>query len=441
MQYTALIYTSVTFMAALSPASFAQSESLCSPAPCALRDRLIYKSPNSGASIAANPNDARKLIVGTREFDACNSNLATLISLDRGANWQLSCLPDSDLIEISPPAVAIDTTGTAIAVALFDDGGGGTDIWAQRSNNGGLIWSNNWTLVTSNYFFRGSTGFGALQVDTSAASPFYRSVYMPIFDYSGETNDTIVRISRSDNGGKTWRLSEVTPAFDGSADGFPEFPDLAVGADGTVYYSYLSCPRSSPCAAMFSKSVDGGSSWRKPVKTATVNPRKIPNTTLESRSTPIIAVDNSGGVNDGRLYVTFSSFKSNKFEVLQVLSDDGGETWSAPLAVAPSLSITDQFMPWTNVSKDGVVAVSWFDRRNDPQNFAYQPFAAFSYDGGASFTEPLVLDSDLTDPPTLFSTFADAASNTWAGNRLSVVFFGANRRSTETGLRLGTANP
>jgi hypothetical protein len=62
-------------------------------------------------------------------------------------------------------------------------------------------------------------------------------------------------------------------------------------------------------------------------------------------------------------------------------------TWSAPVkANTNAASNTDHFQPAVSSDKSGRVAVCFYDRRNDPNNFMIDRYCANSTNGGASFT-------------------------------------------------------
>jgi hypothetical protein len=57
------------------------------------------------------------------------------------------------------------------------------------------------------------------------------------------------------------------------------------------------------------------------------------------------------------------------------------------------------------------------DRRNDPANVNYQPFAAFSANGGQGFGTNVVLNQKFSNPNIQNETYmGDYASNTWVGS-------------------------
>ena len=108
-----------------------------------------------------------------------------------------------------------------------------------------------------------------------------------------------------------------------------------------------------------------------------------------------LAVDYSSA-HHGRIYVAWQDHDNNPFGddlILVAHSDDGGMTWSAPVKAnqTPSGTLTDQaFEPTIHVNSDGVVAVSYYDFRNDVAadgQLTTDHWIVHSHDGGATWTE------------------------------------------------------
>ena len=108
-----------------------------------------------------------------------------------------------------------------------------------------------------------------------------------------------------------------------------------------------------------------------------------------------LAVDYSTA-HHGRIYVTWQDHADNPHGddlILLSHSDDGGRTWSAPVKVnqTPSGTFTDQaFEPTVHVNSTGVVAVSYYDFRNDvsgDDRLTTDHWIAHSHDGGATWSE------------------------------------------------------
>ena len=107
-----------------------------------------------------------------------------------------------------------------------------------------------------------------------------------------------------------------------------------------------------------------------------------------------LAVDYSSGPHRGRVYIVWQDHQDNPFgdDLIRLShSDDGGLTWSAPVKVnnTPAGTLTDQaFEPAVHVNSAGVVAVSYYDFRNDVTadgQLTTDHWIAHSHDGGATW--------------------------------------------------------
>jgi hypothetical protein len=107
-----------------------------------------------------------------------------------------------------------------------------------------------------------------------------------------------------------------------------------------------------------------------------------------------LAVDYSAGPHHGRVYIVWQDHQDNPFgdDLIRLShSDDGGLTWSAPVKVnnTPGGTLTDQaFEPAVHVNAAGVVAVSYYDFRNDVTadgQLTTDHWIAHSHDGGATW--------------------------------------------------------
>ena len=94
----------------------------------------------------------------------------------------------------------------------------------------------------------------------------------------------------------------------------------------------------------------------------------------------------------GRLYAVWPDARfDRRTQILLASSSDEGRTWSAPRVVSddgPALRMGDRpnhFMPMVAVNRGGIVAVSWYDRRDNPDNLGYWPRFSASLDGGATW--------------------------------------------------------
>jgi hypothetical protein len=109
---------------------------------------------------------------------------------------------------------------------------------------------------------------------------------------------------------------------------------------------------------------------------------------------PTLAVDRGDAFKD-RLYAVWPDLRSGRLEILLSKSSDRGKTWSAPQKVSddPGWSRKDgrvsgpnAVVPSIAVNRDGVVGVTWYDRRDSPDGVGYWVRFSASFDGGDTWS-------------------------------------------------------
>jgi hypothetical protein len=278
------------------------------------------------------------------------------------------------------------------------------------STNNGMTWSAPTTIITAKLGYLADKPW--MEIDTSSTSTFKNSLYVSTTQFASNSNSQIW-VSSSHDGGKTWSSVAVS-ALGKYPTVVNQFSDLAVGTDGTVYLNWIACPANGSAGdcggtktnIMFSKSSDGGATWSTPSvsTTTTLAPDacfcgfygSLPNTNERVSNLPANGAIGSGST--ANVYVAYYNWTGTQMQLNVVNSANGGTTWGAPVIVNPSSTKGDQFFQWLNVNSAGTVGVTWLDRRNDPSNLSYQPFAAVSRTGGTSYTAGHALSSMLSNP-------------------------------------------
>ena len=412
---------------ASAPAKIKAGGFNCSPAPCVLPPTQASEGGSivTNPLIVTNPTNEKELLLGSLDGNCPPpSGLGFHLSRDGGSTWtRVLCMATLRLYwPIFNPLVGYDRNGVAYAAGGYNASNSSDSFLAVQKSRDGIHWDA--PVVALRKAVKSHLLATWLAVDSSAGSPWVNSVYVSGGVEWGAGNQVLV--SHSTDGGKTWTqvaLDSVQkyPATDG-------FTGAAVGKDGTVYVTWLRCPRTGPdrfCSdgngyIMFSKSSDGGNTWSPgrvmtkvafPFSTLT-NTNQVP-----AYDFPLIAVDNSDGPHSGSLYMAMFTWTGTYLRVQVIRSTDGGATWSDPVPVAPASATHDQIFPAISVSPTGLVGVSWLDRRNDPANLSYQAFAAISTDGGRTFPNTQ-LTTAFSNPDTngAGGWMGNYAGNTWAGN-------------------------
>jgi hypothetical protein len=331
----------------------------------------------------------------------------------------------SEYLPINQPTVGYDSRGTAYVAGQYelDDDFSLADFVAfERSTDGGRTWSAPAPAAGHNHV---TPGYSRLAVDDSATSPHADSVYIATVFFApiNTLAKNQLAVTHSGDSGSHWTQVPLTPVEPNDRRALSN-PNLTVGRDGTVYVSWLLrnvFDLSNRAYVFFSKSADGGDTWSQPVRVATIVVNALPNATLAMPiNVPALGVDKSSGPNSGTLYLAMNTWTGTYLRVGVARSTDSGKTWQKPAWVAPPNETHDQFFPWLSVSPEGLVGVSWMDRRNDPNNLLYQPFAAISSDGGRSFGTNVVLNEDFSDPTR------GGEGNGWIGNYTGNTWAGPN---------------
>ncbi len=126
----------------------------------------------------------------------------------------------------------------------------------------------------------------------------------------------------------------------------------------------------------------------------------------------IMAADSSSGPFRDRIYVVWPDVGSERSQIMLSYSSDQGKTWSRPRVIDDNRSWAgnpagpDDIHGQVAVNPQGVVGVSWYDRRDNPDNLGWTVRFRASFDGGETFT-PSVKVSEVpylpekTDPMPL----------------------------------------
>lgn len=406
----------------------------CTPAPCVVPNVQASEggSPVNETPIAANPLKASQMLSGGNDYN-CSNTQGFFASHDGGATWNHNCLGNvSGGFGVGDPVVGYNTTGLTFIGGIDEESGTVSNIVLEKSSNGGNSWSAPFVAFNgiAPYTFVDKPW---LQIDDGATSPRKDAMYISTTQFDPNSNSAMV-VAHSTNNGSSFTTVMV------DAVAFPlvdQFTDLAIGADGTVYLSWMRCSATgptgdcggNPASEMFSKSSDGGVTWTVPALIANVNLAPdtcgafygcLPNTSERVTDLPAIDVDRSGGQFNNHLYVVMYNWTGSQMQVLVSTSTNGGASWSTPKRVSPH-SNHDEFFPWLTTNSKGFVGVTWLDRRLDPSNVNYDAFATVSKNGGGRYLTAVRISSTSSNPfnDGFGSGFmGDYTGNIWVHNTL-----------------------
>ncbi len=220
--------------------------------------------------------------------------------------------------------------------------------------------------------------------------------------------------SRSTDGGRTFSQVSLVegnaPFCTNPAKGRPTNStrcDAAQGIipvvepDGTLvivspYIDLMNGP--IPTRLLTISSHDAGNTWTAPVLVATIHDieGRFPPEKYRNLSLPAFGCDTQ----TGQLYLTWSDKGTRDADILLTTSKDRGQTWSEPIRVNddPMRNGANQFQPQLAVAPGGVVSISFFDTRLDPQHRLIDVYLAQSIDHGTSFLKNVHVTAQNWDP-------------------------------------------
>jgi hypothetical protein len=227
--------------------------------------------------------------------------------------------------------------------------------------------------------FRGPTWF-ARTTSGAADTPAWEPA-RPIFDPG--------------NKGQTISNQIVVPPSGTLVDGFYQF--TKGGVDVAVVRSTDKGETWDKKATVISPAHSVGETDPEPINCRPFIDGNPPCTLVRSDGVIVdFAVDYSSGAHRGRIYATWQDHADNPHGddlILLSHSDNDGQSWSAPAKInqTPSGTFTDQaFEPTVHVNSAGVVAVSYYDFRNDvsgDRRLTTDHWLVHSHDGGATWGE------------------------------------------------------
>jgi len=273
------------------------------------------------------------------------------------------------------PAVSVSDTGI-LSVAWFD--GAGPGIRYRRSTDGGLTWDPALLLPNS----------AATSARPSMSSRGMTIDVVFVGSPSGGMGPT-AKLARSTNGGMSFSTQTI-PSPPGTA---PILVKVRTTEDSS-YVLFNNLVLGTPNKDVsISKSTDGGMTWAN---------LPFPSGSTLSCDAPAFDVLpdflDSGGDQISLAYRQFLPSTTPTASVIFRQSDDGGQTWSAPLVLDASVPATGSGpvpdYPLDVSSKGDRVAVLYLDEAPPGQtapDIAYRE----SQDGGISFGAPINLTAGI----------------------------------------------
>ncbi|MBE3072502.1 MAG: exo-alpha-sialidase, partial [Acidobacteria bacterium] len=350
--------------------------------------------------LAADPADPTRLLGCSMVSSAEKNQTWTIVygSTNGGQRWTPTLLDDSSPNSVDP-VCEFGSDGAAYFVSLpaaSDIPGEVKRTLFFRSGDGGKTWLAPLTLHSSDREY--------IATDLSGGR-YQGRIYMHANIRAGQNR--VFTLFRSSDGGASFAPMVPQPADEGyRGNGNGTSVVLSDGTFLAVTRELATVPRDTsarpPDRLTLRRSEDGGETLARPSVITDWSPCPL----AANGGMPSLAVDRTAGPFRDRLYLAWPDVRSGHCEVLFSSSPDKGKSWSPARVVnddrAPRVPDTapNHHMPIVAVNNRGVVGLSWYDRRENPDNHGWWVRFTASLDGGETFM-PSVKVSTAPYAPSL----------------------------------------
>ncbi|HUR24640.1 MAG TPA: sialidase family protein [Candidatus Thermoplasmatota archaeon] len=322
---------------------------------------------------------------------------------DAGATWttaDLSGWPGDPGIAASPfagtavlgdPIVRFLPDGTLLVIGLAIRGGAWIDVYAARFDGESLTPSTVATISRGGYGDpRLSPVPGPYQVFYNdkpevGVDPATGAVYVGWMMRTNRPDAgslSIPAVALSTDGGRSWdgpRTLVGGLAASATSEGLQGGAMPFVTSDGTAHVMWWDQPGA---AYQQADAPSGTLDFGAPRRVLDVDGSFGGAGSTLAISVPHVAVGAGPGGAGERAYVTWvEQMEGRGHDIWLSHSDDGAKTWSERVRVNQDSTANHQVLPAVAVSPQGVVGVSFIDKRDDPANSDYHAYVAVSRDG------------------------------------------------------------
>jgi hypothetical protein len=339
-------------------------------------------------SISVDPTNLSKMTIAWRQFNSVTSNFRQAgwgYTTDGGVHWTFPGVLQNGVFR-SDPVTNSDEIGQFFYLSLQSDVNLSffcDDLW--RSTNGGQTW-------VERSADRGAGGGDKewFTIDKTNG---------PGHGFQYQSDDGIncsgggVEFQRSTDGGVTWQAPIVVP-------GGTDLGTLDVDTNGNLFiggegFSNFNCVRSSNAqiagqTPTFDRntSVNMGGS----LGSGGINPAGLDGQLF-------LAIDRSGTATNNNIYMLASVVPTGRSttDVMFVRSTDGGLTFTAPRRINDD-PVNPSKWHWfgtLSVAPNGRIDSVWLDTRNAANNTDSQLFYSYSVDGGNTWSANVAVSNSF----------------------------------------------
>lgn len=384
-----------------------------------------YPQLNNEEQVFICPTDSNIIITNWRDFRLGYRQVGVGRSVDGGQTWVDSLIPPSmqyfgfDANQ-SDPTMTVDAAGNFYMSVLDYDARGltnGSIIAFYKSTDKGLSWTGpvpNISVIDPNLF----EDKQFFTVDRTGG-PYNGNVYC---SWTRFPNPDRIMLVRSIDGAASFEDTVVIGPVQTSTGcgssvidaGQFSIPIVSSNGDVHVFWQGYALDSAATCTGSLvlkhSISTDGGQTFSIEDTLLSVSGYTTANGGINTYSQPVGDADITGGPFDGNIYIAFTNtgvedtlFRS---DVDFIKSTDNASSWSERIQINDyDLSVqSDAFHPWLIVNEEGIICVVFYDNRYDPPGYLlFDLVAAYSFDGGETFSANHRISSVSSSPANLFN--------------------------------------
>ncbi len=342
--------------------------------------------------LAVNPADSDNILASAMSTSTDSS--IVYATWNGGRTWQKVQNGNNGVFSGGDPMLTFDGNGRAYFTTITPR----ISIW--RSSDGGHTWSDSIKIGQS------GEAHDRQWIAASANSNGKTTAVYGTAKTVTEEGRHVLITTRSVNGAKNFSNPRVISPKNQNIHA-PS--DLVVRNNGTVllpylvYHGYKSRDKGIARGEhLIFISDDNGETWKGPhhignklVYGNTVDDKSLVSKGLDASA---LAVDETGGKFNGSIYTAWTTIMDGHLQVVAAFSRDGGRTWSDPVRVNDGGFDSNHSSTMTAVNDNGVIAVTWNDRRNNTDDDCFQHYIAISRDGGQSFSANKQISNQQTCP-------------------------------------------
>ena len=376
--------------------------------------------PQNEPSVKFNAKYPLKVVAAWRDFRTgvtpAVRRVGYSFSNDGGTSWSPSALlpvVDPTHPRASDPVVGSDTLGNFYIVTIsLDNSNNGGEILVYKSTDGGVTFP-------VGYIAQGGGGNYEdkewITCDLTTGSSLYKNNLYISWTRFGTPSGILM--TKSTNAGVNWSAPVQVSTVSGI-----QGSELAIGPNGEVYVIYSGGNTTN--VIYFNRSTNGGVTFTASQNIAEGTYPVIP-ITSSGVTFPSIAVDITGGIRNGTIYVTWCDSRNGDPDIFLIKSTNQGNNWSAPVRVNNDAVANGklQCWPWIALNEQGNIAILYYDSRNSTSTTTIEAWLARSTDGGVTFVnEKLSSTPFAANWPNTDVRFGDYINVDYRGSRIVPVW-------------------